>query len=108
MANFDFPAQVAVSLAAKDLINRLLHPNPEQRPKIPEIRSHPYFAAPTAVTSVPPVPQSPSRRELVPMGSAAAAESGLILSIQQSIRTLLANYVSSTSTIESRRHTLRG
>ena len=44
VANFEFPNSVPISLAAQDLINRLLHPNPDMRPKIDDIRDHLYFS----------------------------------------------------------------
>lgn len=103
VANFDFPKNITVSLAAQDLINRLLHPNPDMRPKINDIRTHPYFSTP----SQSPLPPS-IKRELVgllePVEGAkqtSTSESGLIFSIQQSIRKVLSNYSSVTSELES-------
>ena len=101
VANFEFPKNITVSLKAQDLINRLLHPNPEKRPKISEIRSHPYFSLIT--DSLAP------KRELVGIlepveevaKNATSGESGLIYSIQQVIRSILTNYSSITSNIDS-------
>ncbi len=104
IANFEFPKNVSVSVAAKDLINRLLHPNPDLRPKISEIRVHPYFSH---LTNSPA--QKPTKRELVgilePINgakSSSSGESGLIFSIQHAIRKVLSNYSSVTSHLESR------
>lgn len=104
VANFEFPNNVPISLAAQDLINRLLHPNPDMRPKIADIRAHPYFSevAPSPATAV-------ARRELIsilePIENAknvGSSESGLIFSIQQSIRKILTNYSSVTSHFDSK------
>lgn len=108
IANFEFPDNVSVSLSAQDLINRLLHPNPELRPKIADIRSHPYFST-QFITQPHPSPAG-QRRILEPVvtttnttGAAAvnSSESGLIYSIQSSIRAILQNYSSVDSKIES-------
>lgn len=102
VANFEFPKNVTVSLDAQDLINRLLHPNPEMRPKISEIREHTYFSMRKHL-DIP----SRTRRELlgilepVDAKKNSTGESGLIVSIQQSIRKILANYSSSTSQFDS-------
>lgn len=102
VANFEFPKNVSVSIPAKDLINKLLHPNPDLRPKISEIRLHPYFSQ----FSNSPAPLS-IKRELIgilePVNGAkntATAESGLIFSIQQAIRKILSNYSGITSHLE--------
>ena len=107
VANFEFPKNITVSLAAQDLINRLLHPNPDMRPKINDIRSHPYFSIP----SRSPVSPSSIKRELVGMlepvegmKQTSTSESGLIFSIQQSIRKILANYSSVTSELDSKNY----
>lgn len=105
IANFEFPNNISVSVMAKDLINRLLHPNPDLRPKISEIRAHPYFAQ----VSTSPSATKLTKRELFgvlePVNgvkTAASGESGLIFSIQQAIRRVLSNYSSVTSHLESR------
>lgn len=104
VANFEFPNNVPISLAAQDLINRLLHPNPDMRPKIADIRSHSYFS----VVAPSPAP-AVARRELVgilePVEDAknvGSSKSGLIFSIQQSIRKILTNYSSVTSQFDSK------
>lgn len=104
VANFEFPKNVPISLAAQDLINRLLHPNPDMRPKIADIRTHPYFSE-----AAPPPSTAVARRELIgilePVENAknvGSSESGLIFSIQQSIRKILTNYSSVTSHFESK------
>jgi cell cycle serine/threonine-protein kinase CDC5/MSD2 len=103
VANFEFPKNVPISLSAQDLINRLLHPNPEMRPKISDIRAHSYFSgeAPSPILKA-------TRRELIgilePIEGAknvTSSESGLIFSIQQSIRKILTNYSSVTSQFDS-------
>ena len=105
VANFEFPKNINVSLPAKDLINRLLHPDPELRPKIGEIRTHPYFLQQSSSSPAP----SLAKRELVGMlepvngiKSGLSGESGLIFSIQQAIRKVLSNYSSVTSNLESK------
>lgn len=104
VANFEFPKNIPVSIAAQDLINQLLHPNPEMRPKITEIRGHSYFSS----VSPSPVPTT-TRRELIGMlepvdgaKNLSSNESGLIFSIQQSIRKILTNYSSITSQFDSK------
>ena len=104
VANFEFPKNIPVSIAAQDLINQLLHPNPEMRPKIAEIRGHSYFSS----VSPSPVPTT-TRRELIGMlepvdgaKNLSSNESGLIFSIQQSIRKILTNYSSITSQFDSK------
>ena len=106
VANFEFPKNVPISLAAKDLINRLLHPNPEMRPKIADIRAHSYFSE-AALLPIPTV----TRRELIGIlepvdgtKNVVTGESGLIFSIQQSIRKILTNYSSITSQFDSKLH----
>lgn len=83
MANFDFPADLEISLAAKDIINRLLHPNPAKRPSIAEIREHPYFTGesvtPNLMTDAP-APPLPS------------SASGLIMSVKYATQRILSNY----------------
>ena len=112
MANFEFPSNVSISLSAQDLINRLLHPNPELRPKISDIRGHLYFSSALKLTKSPQV--TPVKRELVScvlepvsgnegkFSGVGTNESGLIFSIQQSIRTILSNYSSVTSNMNSK------
>jgi polo-like kinase 1 len=41
--NYGFPADKPISNEAKELITKLLHPQPAMRPKIDEILSHPFF-----------------------------------------------------------------
>lgn len=98
IANFEFPKNITISLPAQDLINKLLHPNPDLRPKIDEIRGHVYFA--------PNIPMI-TKRELVGLlepvidaKGSGSGESGLIFSIQQSIQKILTNYSNFTAQIE--------
>jgi serine/threonine protein kinase len=100
IANFEFPKDVSVSLLAKDLINRLLHPNPDLRPKINDIRVHAYFKSPSESAKTPR--KCDGILEPIKETNAAHGESGLIFSIQHSINSVLANYSSLTSDIQSK------
>eukprot|EP01125_Pyxidicula_operculata_P014993 TRINITY_DN5067_c0_g1_i1.p1 TRINITY_DN5067_c0_g1~~TRINITY_DN5067_c0_g1_i1.p1 ORF type:complete len:551 (-),score=71.04 TRINITY_DN5067_c0_g1_i1:806-2458(-) len=42
--NYSFPPDSPISPEAKDLIVKLLHPEPYKRPTIPQILDHPFFA----------------------------------------------------------------
>lgn len=82
VANFDFPPNVAISVAAKDLINCLLHPEPEKRPDIQGIRSHVYFTGESTTEA----------SNTTSVTSATSGGSGLILSIKRAISLILSNY----------------
>ena len=43
LCQYDFPRHVAISEAAKDLIRRILSKNPQSRPTLNDIISHPWF-----------------------------------------------------------------
>ena len=40
---YSFPEDIPVSSSAKDLISRLLHPNPDLRLSLPDVHAHPFF-----------------------------------------------------------------
>lgn len=84
MAHYEFPQEVPVANAARDLITRLLHADPQARPKVADIRGHEYFN-----------PVVPVKRELVPRAARAGGDSGLIGSIQGHLRQVLENCTSS-------------
>lgn len=105
MANFDFPPHLSISLAAKDLINRLLHPDPEKRPRIPEIREHSYFTGKPLASLSTAMPNSAN-------STAAAADnrqlpssggSGLIMSVKMATERILSNYSGQGIDIERKR-----
>jgi len=49
---YAFPDNVPISTAAQELIRRILHPDPEQRPSIQQILEDPFFTGFTP-TSLP-------------------------------------------------------
>ena len=51
--SYSFPDHVPTSRAARDLITRILHPNPDCRPTLAQIRSHEFFSKGTIPTSLP-------------------------------------------------------
>lgn len=93
MANFDFPPNVNISVAAKDLINCLLHPEPEKRPDISGIRSHAYFTGESTVEPNNNTSNSTS-------SASSSASSGLILSIKRAIASILSNYTGRGNNLE--------
>lgn len=93
MANFDFPPNISISVAAKDLINCLLHPEPEKRPDISGIRSHVYFTGESTSTVE-------SSNNTSTSTSTSTASSGLILSIKRAIASILSNYTGRGNNLE--------
>eukprot|EP01052_Picozoa_sp_SAG31_P036400 SAG31_NODE_4537_length_3156_cov_1.780831_3_plen_456_part_00 len=51
--SYSFPDHVPTSRAARDLITRILHPNPDCRPTLAQIRSHEFFCKGTIPKSLP-------------------------------------------------------
>ncbi len=105
VANFDFPVNLAISAAAKDIINRLLHPNPEKRPQISEIREHAYFTGKPLVgneqlTVDTAAVINTNTNTGTAAGTGSGTGSGLIISVKQATQLILSNYSGQTSQIE--------